>query len=285
MSHNKIIVVWRADRTIINSVYEFPPDRMTVSYPPKEIGHKSIIAARTKMLLFDGNMSITFDDNTVFINRSEDGQWNDLIVVYYIIYKTFLNYNCLLPMNENSATAPEADKVIFKLHHYIKRQVGTNGYTWDTEPCELVLNKKDIEDGLMAIDQTLLYAICYYLLGCDTQRYFLIEFYKCLEVIRNHFGNEKKLKSALRPHGFLEAIYKNAKKLANDQMNPLSMSRHAPLKGISVRSINTKWLFSDPVGRKTFEIGEKACRNIIDSYIRFCIAGSYSPRGKLVTGR
>lgn len=277
MRHKKVIVVWRASRTILNSAFELPPDRMTITYPPKKVDHKSRIAARTKMSFFDGDITITFDDNTVFLRQSEKRQWNELAVVYYLIYKTFLCYNCLSPVNEREDIAPEVNKVVFKLCRYIKRQVGTEGYVWDKEPCNLVLNKKDIEDGLMVIDQTVLYAICYYLLGCDTQQYFLIEFYKCLEVIKNHFGNEKKMISALRSHGFLEAVYKEAKKLANDQMNPLSISRHAPLKGISVRSINTKWLFSDPIGRKVFEIGERACRNTIDAYLKFCMSNPGTP--------
>ena len=77
------------------------------------------------------------------------------------------------------------------------------------------------------------------------------------------------MKKLLQPHGFLEASYREAKKLANDQMRPLNISRHAPLKGISVYNVDMKWLFSDPMGKKTFETGEKACRNIIDSYLQF----------------
>ena len=84
---------------------------------------------------------------------------------------------------------------------------------------------------------------------------------------------------ALKPHGFLKQVYKDAKKLANDRMKPLSIARHAPYKGTSVQSIDTKWLFDDPTGKKAFETGEKACRNIIDSYLQFRTAvNSYSLR-------
>jgi hypothetical protein len=276
MKHKKVIVVWRADRTIINSVFEFPPDRTITTFSPRDVVHKSRIAARTKMIFFDGELTITFDDNKVFIRQCGERQWNDLAVVYYLIYKTFLSYNWLSPENESTEIAKEVDRIAFKLHRYVTKYVERDGNTipyTDTEPCEIILDKKDIENYLTVLDQAIGYSISYYLLGCDTQQYFLIEFYKCLEVIKNHFKNEKEMRKALCPHGFVEAVYRDVKKLANDRMKPLSISRHAPLKDISVYNIDTKWLFSDPMGRKTFETGERACRNLIDSYIQFRIAG------------
>jgi len=279
MGHEKFIVVWRADRAILNSVFDLPPDRQIINIPPKEEdnANKYKITERSKMTIFDGEIVIIFDDNKVSVRQSADRQQDDRAVVYYLIYKTFLNYNCLLPEKESTEFTPEVNTVSFKLHRYITKYVKENGKTIsyiDTEPCEIVLNKKDITDYLMVIDETILYAICYYLLGCDTQRYFLIEFYKCLEVIKSHFVNHKKMIDALKPHGFIEQVYREAKKLANDRRRPLSIARHAPLKGTSIQSIDTKWLFSDPTGRKAFETGEKACRNIIDSYLQFCTAGN-----------
>ena len=229
------------------------------------------------MTFFGGKVVIFFDDNKVSVRQSCYRQWDEIAVVYYLIYKTFLNYNCLSPEKESTEFTPEVNTVSFKLHRYITKHVEENSKSIsyiDTEPCEIVLNKKDITDYLMVIDETIFNAICYYLLGCDTQRYFLIEFYKCLEVIKSHFGNETKMIDALKPHGFLRQVYKEAKKLANDRVRPLSIARHAPLKGTPVQSIDTKWLFSDPAGRKAFETGEKACRNIIDSYLQFCTAGN-----------
>ncbi len=129
---------------------------------------------------------------------------------------------------------------IQKLHRYVTKYAERDGKTIsyiDTEPCEIVLNKNDITDYLMVIDETIWNAICYYLLGCDTQRYFLVEFYKCLEVIKTHFGNEKKLTDALKPHGFLRQVYKEAKKLANDRRRPLSIARHAPLNEPQFRAL------------------------------------------------
>jgi hypothetical protein len=278
MGHENIIVVWRASQAILNSVFDLPPDRNIISFPPKEEDNadKSKITERSKMTIFDGEIVIIFDDNKVSVRQYSNRQLDDRAVVYYLIYKTFLNYNCLLPEKESTEFTPEVNTVSFKLHRYITKHVEENGKTIsyiDTEPCEIVLNKKDITDYLMVIDDTILNAICYYLLGCDTQRYFLIEFYKCLEVIKSHFGKEKEMIGALKPHGFLRQVYKEANKLANDRNKSLSIARHTPYKGTPVHNIDTKWLFSDPSGRKAFEIGEKACHNIIDSYLQFRMAG------------
>jgi len=277
--HEKIIVVWKASQLILNSVFDLPPDRNIISIPSKEEdnANKSKITKRSKMTIFDGEIVIIFDDNKISVRQCGDQERNEEAVVYYLTYKTFLNYNCLSPEKESTAFTPEVNTVTFNLHRYITRHVEENGKTiscTDTEPCEIVLNKQDIIDYLMVIDETIWYAICYYLLGCDTQRYFLIEFYKCLEVIKSHFGNEKEMIGALKPYGFLRQVYKEAKKLANNRRKPLSIARHAPYKGTSVQNIDTKWLFSDPTGREAFETGEKACRNMIDSYLQFRTAGN-----------
>ena len=275
MEHENIIVVWKALRAILSSSFDLPPDRNITIFPPKEEDNTKIskITERSKMTFFDGEIVIIFDDNKVSIRQYSNRQQDDRAVIYYLTYKTFLNYNCLLPEKESTELTPEVSTVSFKLHRYFTKSVKENGKTIsciDTEPCEIVLNKKDITDYLLVIDDTISYAICYYLLGCNTQRYFLFEFYKCLEVIKSHFGNEKKLIDALKPHGFLVQVYKEAKKLSNDRRRPLSIARHSPLKGTSVQNIDTKWLFDDPAGRKAFETGENACRNIIDSYLQFC---------------
>ncbi|UCG55414.1 MAG: hypothetical protein JSV32_04220, partial [Dehalococcoidia bacterium] len=67
MGHEKIIVVWRADQVILNSVFDLPPDRNIISIPPKEEdnANKSKIAERSKMTIFDGEIAIIFDDNKV----------------------------------------------------------------------------------------------------------------------------------------------------------------------------------------------------------------------------
>lgn len=279
MGHKKFIVVWSASRVILNSVFDLPPDRNIISIPPKEEDNtnKSKITERSKMTIFNGKIAIIFDDNKVSVRQYGDLQLDERMIVYYLIYKTYLHYNCLMPEEESTEVVQEVDSVAFKLHRYVMKYVEEDGETMsyiDTEPCEIVLNKKDITDYLTVVDGTISYAICYYLLGCDTQRYFLIEFYKCLEVIKSHFDDEREMIDALKPHGFLRQVFKDAMKLSNDRRKPLSIGRHAPYKETSIQSIDTKWLFSNPTGRKAFETGEKACRNIVDSYLQFHMAGN-----------
>lgn len=270
MTHEETIIVWEASGVILNSEFDFPPDRRIMISPSS----KNDDPNRSKMTFFDGKIEIVFDDNNISINQSGDHQLGQQIIVYYLSYKTFLNYNCLSPTKKSSKPAPEIDTLSFNLHRYVTKYTEEDGKTYShtaTEPCEVKLDKKDIADFLMMHDMTVMYAICYYLLGCETQQYFLIEFYKCLEVIKNHFKKEKKMKKALSPHGFDIKTYDKARESGNHQREPLSIGRHAPKKGIPVHSINTKWLFSDPKGKEVFRIGEKACRNIIDSYIKFRI--------------
>ena len=278
MKRKETIFVWEANRSILSSEFGFPPDRNVTSSLLSEGNtlNKSTIAERSKMTIFDGGIVLVFDDNTVSIHQSGEQQWDERVIVYYLSYKTFLSYNWLSASEKNSKSFSEVNSVSFNLHRYISKYSEETGKTFsyiDTEPCKIILNQKDISDYLTMLDNAIMYAICYYLLGCDTQRYFLIEFYKCLEVIKNHFKNENEMKKELVPHGFNCQIYDEMKKLSNDRSKPLSIGRHAPVKGIPVHQIDTKWLFGDPTGRKTFETGEKACRNIIDSYIKFRTEG------------
>jgi hypothetical protein len=273
LNKKKFIEVWKADHAILSSVFDLPPDRNIISLPPKEEdnANKSNITERTKMTI--GEITIMFDDNKVSVRKYGDGQWDDRPLVYYLIYKTYLYYNCLMPENESTEITPEVERVTFKLHRYIADPVVDNGKTIYTEPCEIILSKREIADYLKVLDDTVLLAIVYYIRGCITHQYFLIEFYKCSEVIKNKFKSEKKMKKMLQPHGFREVFYKEAKKLANDQRKPLDVGRHAPLGEVSVQNIDTKWLFSDSIGRRAFETGERACRNTIDSYLQFLIIG------------
>jgi hypothetical protein len=266
--------VWQANGVILNSMYELPPNRtIWTSWETEEdAAKKTKIAEEAKITVLDGRLAIVFNDNRISVRQDTEPLIDERAIIYFVTYKTFLNYNVLTAEPDSKDAIPETDGVSFNLHRYVTRHGEENGkpfYYTDTEPCQLLLAKKDVTDFLIATDEALWYSICYYLLGCDTARYFLVEFYKCLEVIRYHFGNETKMTAKLTPHGFQRAAYNTMKKLADDRMRPLSIGRHAPRKGIKIEDIDTKWLFSNATGRKVFETSEKACRNIIDSYIQF----------------
>lgn len=270
--------MWQASGMILTTRYSFPFDRCIVSFPPDETRPKSRIADCSRMVLSQYGVTLGFDDNSLWIANDERHAGRELTsLVNYISYKTFICYNILMPLDEPEYPPDGADasQVVFHLAKIVEKQKRINEEiaTWrEDEPCELILSKQDVADYLRAIDLPLAYAIYYYLMGCNTLRYFLVEFYKCLEVIKRQFEDEKGLLKNLAQFGFDPAPYKALKKLADDREKPLSIGRHAPYPGAPMIPVDTKWLFDDPRGRKTFEAGEQACRSVIECYIRYRIS-------------
>jgi hypothetical protein len=274
--------MWQASRTILTAKYSFPFDRCIVSFPPDETHPKSRIADCSRMILARYGVTLGFDDDSLWItvDDSHNVRWFSSLV-NYVSYKTFIWYNILMPSDEPEyppATA-DASQVIFHLAKIVEKQKCIDGKMamWhEDEPCELVLPKQDVEDYLQAIDLPLEYAIYYYLMGCNTSMYFLFEFYKCLEVIENQLGGEKNMLKILPRYGLDPVLHKDVKKISNHQRKPLSIGRHAPQPGVPVIHVDTKWLFDNPRGRKTFEDGEDACRNVIECYIKYRLNGFHT---------
>jgi hypothetical protein len=227
------------------------------------------------MILSQYGVTLGFDDDSLWVANDDRHVGRDLSsVVNYVSYKTFICYNILMPLGEPEypPDAADASQVVFHLAKIVEKQERINGKiaTWhEDEPCELILTKQDVADYLRAIDLALTYAIYYYLMGCNTSTYFLVEFYKCLEVIEEQLGGEKGLLKNLAWFGLDPGLHKTVKRLANDQKKPLSIGRHAPYPGVPMIPVDTKWLFDDPRGRKTFEAGEEACRSVIECYIKY----------------
>ena len=267
--------MWQACGTIFTAKYSFPSDRCVVSFPPIETRPKSRIADCSRMILGQYGVSLGFDDNSLWVTNDDRHAGRDLSsLVNYVSYKTFILYNILMPSDEPEYPPAAADvsQVVFHLAKIVEKQKLINGRIamWhEDEPCELVLTKQEVADYLRVADLTLAYAIYYYLMGSNTSRYFLIEFYKCLEVIEKQLGHEKGLLKCLPRFGLDPALHKKVKRLADDEREPLSIGRHAPDPGIPMIPVDTKWLFDDPRGRKTFEAGEEACRSVIECYIRY----------------
>jgi hypothetical protein len=114
--------------------------------------------------------------------------------------------------------------------------------------------KETIEDFLLFDTYELNLAIVYYLLGCDQPQYFLIEYYKVLEVIENVFGGERNAIDALAPYGVVSAAFKAIKRYADDQQHPFNIGRHAPKKGVDLRYIDIRKLLEQPASREVFLI-------------------------------
>ena len=66
---------------------------------------------------------------------------------------------------------------------------------------EIVVTKEQINEFLGLIDPSLYYSIASYLIGPNSHRYFLYEYYKVVEYIENELGSEQELISRLRPYG------------------------------------------------------------------------------------
>jgi len=273
-----------ASGTILNSRYDFPPDRTITSIHPTPQTPKTRIAPRCRIQLSRHDINLFIDDDSItFYQLKENSEQNRFdidinAILYYITFKTFINYN-IVTFATYTSDEIEKSRLVHEVRFAISkiiektRMENQKKYIWyESEPCEIVLQQKSIEDFLDAADGTLLYAISYYLLGSRTQQYFLVEFYKCLETIHNFFGRDKYMEDSLKPYGFRKDEYKKVKKYANDASKPLSIGRHAPQLNVPIKHIDTKWLFDDPKGRSVFDFSQSVCRKMIEAYIQFQLA-------------
>jgi hypothetical protein len=110
------------------------------------------------------------------------------------------------------------------------------------------------------------------LIGCDNPRYFLIEFYKAVEVVTKVFGGEDEFLKSLKPYGVAKSKFKKFGKVCNDmRLAPLNIGRHAPMPGAPLYSVDLRNLLVDPRSRDACESSTVFCRHVIDAYIAFLI--------------
>lgn len=199
-----------------------------------------------------------------------------------MMFKSYMDYKVWLAP-ESEATdlvnnAPETDKVSFNLGRIVADRV--EGETWEEwlshglEPFMLELERKAIEDFLKFSNYELEVAIYYYLNGCERQEYFLIEYYKCLETIRNYFGNKKEMGKKLRPYGLSLKAYDRLKRCANDELRPLDIGRHAPKKGARLTYMDVRRLLTEPKSREILEDSSRTCRGMIDAFLSYVKAAA-----------
>jgi len=271
-----------ASSTILNPYYFFPPDR-NVEIFPNEYKPKGTILVETCKMSLQNGITILFNHNriTFFNHYDKEMSRNVNLLIeplwYFIIFKTFIDYNVYAFPQPDAETsldvAPETERVHFNLGRVVKKEIHNKfgkGFYHETEPYVLELEKKDIEGFLTVVNYTLYLAISYYLIGCRYERYFLIEYYKSLEAIKNYFGKEKEMQNKLRPYGFsLEENYKKLTKYANDQQRPLNIGRHAPRKDARIFPVNLRRLLDEPRSKEIFEESSNVCRNMINMFIDY----------------
>lgn len=223
------------------------------------------------LLVFD-DKSITFciDPQT----KKED-IGNILVepLVRYLIFSTYRNYNIVggpkfthASLNEIS----ETDRIKVKVG-YISQIQQHKGSITKIIPSVLEIEKDSIENYLSVINRELYLAISYYLIGCQNIEYFLVEFYKSIEIIKNFFGKETLLNNGLKPMGFNLSEYKTLKRYGDDERNPLNIGRHAPKKNAELTFIDIKRLLEEPKSKQVFEDSTRICRNIINKFIDYLV--------------
>lgn len=269
-----------ASSTIINPYFEVYYNLESLSPNFKK---DSKIVELCKLSLPNYGMQLVFEDKSVtFCINPETEQkdvGNPLVdpLVRYLIFSTYLNYNLVAGpkfSRSNLNAIPCTDTIKFKVRRFSQR-TNDKGSVTKVLPTELYLKKESVEDYLSVINWELYLAISYYLIGCQNIEYFLIEFYKSVEIIKNFFGNQKIFKTCLEPFGLDYMAYKRFKRVANDERNPLNIGRHAPKKDTMLSFIDVKNLISEPKSKQVFEESTHVCRDLISVFIRYLKAESF----------
>lgn len=275
----------KATGTILNPWYELPA-HVTVIYPglASTSDERLEITPPGRVELEEHNLRLFFqNDEVVFVFTGDSLALRYLVspIRYFLTYRTFINYNLIAPATnplDNSAF-DEVDRIRFKVQHIVRveteRQEGDKvikGFYHTGEDEWLEVAADSLAQYLRVLNPTLYYALAFYLIGCDNPRYFLVEFYKAVEVITNVFGGEKEFLKSLKPHGVTKSKFKEFGKVCNDmRLAPLDIGRHAPMPGVPLYSVDLRNLLVEPRSREVLESSTVFCRQVIDAYMTFLI--------------
>lgn len=223
-------------------------------------------------VLFGKHNITTFIEDRV---REEECDWLDHLV-NFIIYKSRVNYRIYsFPARDAAATfeaSPEAGGVITFNVERLKQEQGIrhDGHKYvamGVESYRLEVERSLFDRFDKLIDTTLAAAITYFLIAAENPLYFLVEYYKCYEVIKRTLGGEKELVKALTLHGFTDRMGSDLTRMANNNREPLSFGRHAPDVRGRVIGVNLRDLYNPTVQRELFDQATGLCRACIDAFI------------------
>jgi len=229
-------------------------------------------------VLFRENAITTFVENEQGLREGRYG-WLDHLV-NFIIYRSRVNYCCycnwIADDASTFATCSEVGRAVaFNLERLTREQgikkLGNRFVCLGSEPYRLEIGRAEFDSFHKLIDQSLAVAITYFLVASENPQYFLIEYYKCLEVIKHEFGNEDKMLDALSPHGFNRTEFTTLKRDANNHRMPIAFGRHAPRKGENVIGIDLRALRTPTMQRELFVESTRRCRTCIDAYICYLL--------------
>lgn len=222
-------------------------------------------------LLFRKNAITTFVDDEQALREGRFG-WLDHLV-NFIIYRSRVNYclycNWLADDASSFDTCSEVDSVVtFNLERLTGEQrikwVGDQPVCLGSRPHKLEVERAEFDTFHKVIDRSLAVAITYFLIASENPLYFLVEYYKCLEVIKHEFGSESKMLGALAPHGFTKEMFKALTRDANNHRMPIAFGRHAPKMGAI--GIDLRALRTPTMQRALFVESTQRCRACIDAY-------------------
>lgn len=238
-----------------------------------------VVVHDTRLDLFGGRVVLLFSGSRFIPLTIPEPQDRFLYypLWYFIKYRSRVNYNIVTP--ERLALDPAALSTSTTVTFTLRRLVevtreeliaGERRQFWhyETEAHEISIDVRELEDLLRLCTPQLYFAIAYYLIGCEYPRYFLIEFFKAIEVIENAFGGESAAIGALSEWGVARAHFKKVKRYASDQQHPFDIGRHAP-RGEDLRVIDVRRLLEEPLSRQVFRESAAATRQAIDAYFGY----------------
>jgi hypothetical protein len=269
----------KASGAILNPWYELPGEPQI-----DKLVEYGEITKPCRVEFREHNFQLLFKDDAVIFTFSTNSiQPRYLIqpIQYFLIFHTFINYNLVGPalgkIDENKFD--EVEVIKFKVTRVnqvaVERRIGEEvfkGFDQVSHEEFIEIKTESISNFIRILNPTLYYALAYYLIGCDNPRYFLIEFYKAVEVIKNKFGAKQKLLRSLAKYGVFEKEFSDFTKTCNDmRLAPVDIGRHAPMPGAKLFSVDLRNLLIEPRSYQVFELSSSFCRKVINAYIEFLI--------------
>jgi hypothetical protein len=262
-----IIKTWRPD----DLLYVDPPIKIT---------------PRCRLELGDTRPALHFEDDkitAVFTEKSQQSRPLLNPLLYYITYQTFISYNVTRwPSSEqlDATRHPVVESVPFMRERIVavetEQTIGGERRKFvhhEGKPEAVTVTATSLRQYLNVLNRSLYYAIAMYLRGCETPAYFLVEYYKAAEAIKNTFKGESDFLDALKPFGVAKNEFKEFTKISNDaRLAPLDIGRHAPEPNAQLYTVDLRNVLIHPRSREAVEIATKACRSVINGYIAYLVA-------------
>lgn len=239
------------------------------------------IAGPCKVTLRALKLTLYFERDQVifsFSGNSHEPRYLVGPVLQYLSYETYVDYCCVgLGHPREAAHYDEVDRIHFRLRRLPRlgeNSAQSDGRSWShlgvADSIELPVSS--IVEYIRVLNQTLHYAIGFYLRGCANSQYFLVEFSKSVEAVEDAFQNQGDCLRSLARFGVKRKDWKDFGLLCNDKViAPLTIGRHPPKPGAPVRDVDASHVLSSPPFLEVFESATVFCRQVIDAYTAYLV--------------